>query len=101
VVPMIITYIIPRSLLERASKALQPPERLCFVTGIKLLDARVIILTELVRVKCATKRSSVLPSPASVRRAEQYLQGLGMELEAQFHSHPGKSAAATFPSDID
>jgi hypothetical protein len=94
-------YIIPVTLLYQAADLLQPPERLCFVTGVKLFDGRIIVLTQLIEVDSIASRVHVAPYPASVLRAQQRLLAMGLDIEAQFHSHPGRTRKATFPSNID
>jgi hypothetical protein len=96
-----ISYIVPVSLLHQAAERLQPPERMCFVTGIKLLDSGVIVLTQLVEVAMTATRVHVTPHPSSLLRAHQRLLAMGLDIEAQMHSHPGFAQEATWPSPID
>lgn len=94
-------YLIPASLLCQAARMLQPVERLCFVTGVPLLEGKLVVLTQLVEVDGARSRSHVNPRPASVLQIQKQLEGMGQQLEALFHSHPGIGVSATLPSDID
>ena len=94
-----ITYLIPPSLLEQAGRVLQPAEQVRFVTGIK--RGRIIILTQLVAVKAVRSLVGARPDPASVARLQERLRAIGMDIEAQFHSHPGLGPDATHPSRID
>jgi len=96
-----IMYIIPAELLQHAAGLLQPPERLFFVTGTKILDGRVIVLTRLIDVDNVASRVHVTPNPASLLRVHQELLASGLDIEAQFHSHPGRLREATLPSPID
>jgi len=96
-----IVYFVPVALLYRAAALLQPPERLYFVTGFKLFAGRVIVLTQLVEVENVASRCHVTPNPASVLRAHRELLAMEMDIEAQFHSHPGAAQNATLPSPID
>jgi len=99
-----VSYVIPASLLCDAAALLQPPEQMCFATGIKLHDllgGQVVVLTQLVLVEASSSRAHVRPQPASVLRAHQHLLSLGQDIEVQFHSHPGETIAATMPSSID
>ena len=100
---MIITYVVPASLLYQAAQLLQPPEKVCFGTGIKtaVLGKQIIILTQLVMVEAAVSRVHGEPLPASVLRIQQRLQDMGMDIEFQFHSHPGRTKQATLHSPID
>ena len=99
---MSVVYLIPIALLYQASEFLQPPEQLYFVTGFRL-GPRLIVLTQLVEVKSVATRVHVTPNAASVLRAHQLLLAMGLEVEAIFHSHPGRGKEATRPSpeDID
>ena len=97
---MKVVYWIPVSLLHQAAKALQPPEKACFVTGIKL-GKQIIVLTQIIPVAGEQSRTHVEPNPASVLNIQQKLWGMGQDIEAQFHSHPGSSKEATHPSHID
>ena len=97
---MKIVYWIPASLIYEAAKTLQPPERACFVTGIRL-GPQLIVLTELLPVEGQQSRTHVEPHPASVLRIQKKLWKVGMDIEGQFHSHPGSSKQATHPSHID
>jgi hypothetical protein len=94
-------YIVPAPLLYTAAELLQPPERLCFVTGVKLLGGQVIVLTQLIEIESAFSRVHVAPNAASVLRAHHRLLAMGVDIEAQFHSHPGRGQGATHPSHID
>src|SRR4051812_38703900 len=96
-----IIYVVSSRLLCRAAQLLQPPERMCFVTGIKLFSGSVIVLTELVEVSGLCSRVHVIPDPGSVLRAQQQLLCLGMDIEGQFHTHPGTGLNATQPSPTD
>jgi proteasome lid subunit RPN8/RPN11 len=98
---MTVTYVIPVALLHQAARLLQPPERLFFVTGVKLLEGRITVLTQLIEVANAASRVHVTPDPSSVLRVHSQLLAMGLDIEAQFHSHPGRSIDATFPSLID
>ncbi len=97
------TYIIPAPLLYQAAGLLQPPEKVCFVTGIRQTNfgKQIVILTQLVMVEARVSRVHATPSPASLFKIEQRLHDMGMEIEAQFHSHPGESKYATAQSHID
>ena len=44
-------YIIPVTLLHQAAAVLQPPEKLVFVTGLKIWNGHVIVLTQLIEVE--------------------------------------------------
>ncbi len=96
-------YIVPATLLYQAARFLQPPEQMCFVTGIKFtfFGSDVVVLTQLVKVDGAASRVHVMPNPASLFRAHQQLLAMGMDIEGQFHSHPGTGRQAIYPSPID
>ena len=99
-----VSYIIPASLLYEAASGLQPPERLCFVTGVKVHDPLgkpLIVLTNLVKVEASSSRVHATPDPASVLRAHRELLSLGQDIEGQFHSHPGRTIEATRASVVD
>src|SRR5258708_38521255 len=97
-----ILYLVPVTLLYQAAERLQPPEKLCFVTGVKLFDDCAILLTQLIEVEHTTaSRVHVRPNPASVLRAHQRLLAMGQDIEGQFHSHPGTDSQATLPSPTD
>lgn len=97
---MKVTYLIPVTLLRRAAALLQPPERLFFVTGFKL-GSRLVVLTDLVPVASSRSRVHVEPDPSSVLRTHRRLLAMGLDIEAQFHSHPGTTSQATHPSSVD
>lgn len=96
-----ITYIVDAFLLNQAADFLQPVEKVCFVTGVRLFGGKVIILTQLVPVKFTGSRAGAEPDPVSVFKQQQKLKGLGLAIEAQFHSHPLNSVAGTRPSTTD
>src|SRR5438552_162854 len=96
-----IIYVVPASLLCEAASLLQPPERLCFATGCKLFDGRIIFLNQLVPVEGQASRVHVTPNPASLLKAQKRLWDMGLQIEGQLHSHPGFSSEATHASHID
>ena len=97
-----ITYIVPAALLYHAAPRLQKPEKLCFATGIKMFDNKVVVLTELVDVEyTASSRFHVRPNAASVLRAHQGLLAVGQDIEMLLRSHPGTDQQATLPSPTD
>jgi hypothetical protein len=101
---MKVRYVVPASLLYQAAAMLQPPEKVVFVTGIKLsglFGERIILLTQLMPVGGAESRVHVEPDPAAVLRIHKSLVAMGMDIEAQFHSHPGRAKCATRPSSVD
>jgi hypothetical protein len=95
-----VQYIVPAALLYKAAQLLLPPERLCFVTGIKR-GHNTIVLTDLIEVQGEASRVHVRPDPASVLRIHQQLLAMGQDVEALFHSHPGWGIEATQPSFQD
>ncbi|HLV88698.1 MAG TPA: hypothetical protein VKV39_17060 [Candidatus Sulfotelmatobacter sp.] len=97
-----ITYIVPAALLYQAATRLQPPEKLCFATGIKMFDDHVIVLAQLIDVEyTASSRLHVRPNAASVLRVHQGLLAAGQDIEMLLHSHPGTDHQATLPSPTD
>lgn len=95
-----ITYIVPRILVAKARKVLQPAEQVRFVTGIKL-DDNHIVLTKLLKVRAQRSAVHAAPQPAALARLHNRLLDLGHDIEAQFHSHPGNGPNATYPSPTD
>lgn len=97
-----VLYVVPASLLFRAAELLQPPEKLCFVTGMKFFGGRLIVLTQCFEVATnSSSRIHVRPKGAAVYHLQQRLQAMGLDIEAQFHSHPGRTIQATHPSSTD
>jgi hypothetical protein len=101
-----VTYIIPASLIIQARNffrtgRLEFRERMAFVTGIKL-SPEIIVLTQLIKVK--PKRTSAVgaePDTLDLQKKHQAVLEMGMDLEAQWHSHPGKVPQSTYPSLTD
>jgi hypothetical protein len=74
------------------------------VTGVKLTiipGMPIILLTHLIEVESTSSRTHVTPAPGSVLRAQRQLLSLGQDIEAQLHSHPGRTANATKASIED
>ena len=94
------TYVIDRYLLDKMGRALQPAEQVRFITGLEFPDG-VIVLQHPLTLKAETGLTHATPDPASIARAQEHLLTLGLEIHAQFHSHPGQDAGATHPSTTD
>ncbi len=96
-----IIYLVPATLLYEAAERLQPPEEMGLVTGFSLApNLRVLTGLWVLRYKEAS-RVHVEPDPASLLEAQRWLWDLGLDVEGQFHSHPGTEASATLHSSID
>lgn len=97
-----ITYIVPSSLLHQVSKLLQPPEKMGFFSGVRLLEGYIIVLTQFIPIECkSASRVHGHPDYANLDEKYRAMLSFGMEFEGQAHSHPGKSAPCTHPSQTD
>ena len=96
-----VTYIVDPCFLTRAATGLRPVEKVCFATGLKLFGGSVVVLTQLIPVDFKSSRAGAEPDPVSVFKRQQELKALGLDIEAQLHTHPGWSIDATRPSRTD
>lgn len=96
-----ITYIVPAFLLYKSARFTQPPEKFFFVTGVRLFNGGVVILTDLVPVRFSATRFGAVPDPLAVHVKQQFLHKLGMRIEGSVHSHPGIYSGCTGPSVVD
>jgi len=94
------SYIVSADLLIELSKALQPPEKEVFLTGINLFS--VIVLTRFIEVKPKTSsRVHVQLDPKDQNEKHRMLLRRGQDVEAIAHTHPGFGVDSTWPSEID
>lgn len=92
--------VAPSDLLFQAYHSLFPAERMLVAAGRKTGDG-AITLGALWEVTGAASNGHVRADPARLGEALIGMELSGTHLAAWVHSHPGRSAVATCPSDID